>query len=126
MAPKSKRKRAHTEIRVDIPQEDDIVTRTEVARGNNQQILTKLTKVSIPVVETATSQDQASQAPETEPSAPDDGQAPAAKKARKGPSHSVAVCSSFLPLPQHVLTAKVYRQTSKSGCHSKASLPTGS
>lgn len=92
--PKDRRKRAHAQIRIDIPRQDAIVTRVEVTRGVNQQILTKSTKVSVPVVD-APAEHDASQVPETSLPSPDDGPAPAAKKARKGPSRSVAVCYLF-------------------------------
>jgi len=94
MPPKSKRKRAHAQIRIDVPQQDEVVTRVEVTRGLNQQILTKSTQVSVPVAEGAPSQHEPFQAPETLPPAPDDDPTPAAKKARKIPSRSVTVCLS--------------------------------
>ena len=96
------RKRAHAQIRVDIPQEDAIVTHVEVTRGLNQQILTKSTKVSVPVANASTEHDHF-QAPETSPPSPEDEPAPAVKKARKGPSRSVAVCYLFLPPPRRTL-----------------------
>lgn len=101
MSPKTKRKRVHAQIRVDVPQEDAVVTRVEVTRGHNHQILTKSTKVSIPVAATAASHHQFPEAPDldTLPPTLDDDPAPSAKKARKGPSRSVAVCYSPPPLP---------------------------
>jgi len=95
MPPKSKRKHAHAQIRIDVPQQDGIVTRLEVTRGVNQQILTKSTQVSVPVGEGVPTQHEPFQAPETLPPAPDDDPTPAAKKARKAPSRSVTVCLSF-------------------------------
>jgi len=89
MAPKTKRKRTHAQIRVDVPQQDAIVTRVEVSRGANQQILTRSTKVSIAVAPLM--EHGPFQGSEASPPPPDDESAPAPKKARKGPSHSVTV-----------------------------------
>ena len=96
MSPKAKRKRVHVQIRTDVPQEDAVVTRVEVTRGHSHQILTKSTKVSIPVAPTAASHHLFPQAPDPDTLLPtlDDDPAPSAKKARKGPSRSVAVSSS--------------------------------
>ena len=101
MPPKTKRKRTHVQLRTEAhPQQDAIVTCLEVTRTNNQQILTKLTKVSVPVIKDASqlpplqTPDLSAPALQGDDSAPalqDDDSAPAAKKARKGPSRSVAV-----------------------------------
>ena len=126
MSHKAKRKRAHVQIRLDVPQEDAAVTRVEVTRGVNQQILMKSTKVSIPIAEEVASQHQPFEAPEISPPAPDDDPAPTAKKARKGPSRSVAVRRLIsLPSPTHADNLD-YRQCSSSGCHMRGSSPTGS
>ena len=105
MPPKSKRKRVHAQIRTDVPQEDAIVTRVEVTRGLHHQILTKSTKVSIPTAPTVPSQHQSPETQDTLPFTVDDDPAPTPKKARKGPSRSVAVRSSF-PLSQHAFITK--------------------
>jgi len=93
MAPRINRKRTHAQIRTDIPEEDAVVTHVEVTRDVNHKILAKSTKVSIPVASAIPSQHIPLQDPETLPSALDDDPAPTAKKARKGPSRSVAVYS---------------------------------
>ena len=127
MVPKAKRKRGHVQLRTEVhPQQDAVVTRVEVTRSKNQRILTKSTKVSIPIVEDASSQHPPLQTPEPSAlAAEDDDSGPAAKKARKGPSRSVAVSLVQLSFPQRVLTTN-YRQASSSGCHMKTSSLTGS
>ena len=125
MVHKTKRKRTHTQFRVDVPQQDATVTRVEVTRGVNQQILTKSTKVSVPIAEDVPTEHQPFQALENPPPSPDDDLAPTAKKARKKPSRSVSVCSRvYSSLTRN--DNHLYRQCLNSGCHSRMSSPTGS
>ena len=101
MSSKTKRKRTQVQLRTEAhPQQDAVVTCLEVTRANNQQILTKLTKVSVPVIKDA-SQPPPPQMPDlSAPTPQDDDSAPVSKKARKGPSHSVAVSlPPFCSLP---------------------------
>ena len=91
MSSRAKRKRVHTQIRTDIPAQDAVVTCVKVTRGSSQKIRTKSTKVSIPVTEDPSSQHLPLETPEPPPSALDSDPSPPTKKARKGPSRSVAV-----------------------------------
>ena len=127
MSLKIKRKRPHTQIRVDVPQQDEVVTRVEVTRGINLQILTKSKKVSVPVAENVPTQHQSFQGLETPPYVPDDdpAPAPAAKKARKGPSRSVAVRLFIFLSSLTRVEIYLYRQCSSSGCRLRTSSPTG-
>ena len=107
MPPKGKRKRGHGEFRINIPSKRDaVVTRVEVTRNNNQRILTKSTKVSIPVTTDPSSLHPSPETLESSPPVLDDT-SPNTKKARKGPSRSVAVRHFPSPFsPQCMLTTK--------------------
>jgi len=101
MGPRGKRKRVHTQIRTNIPLDGNtVVTRVEITRNAKQQILAQSTRVSIPIVDPPPSQDASPHAQDPLLPTTSDPQCPAAKKARKGPSRSVAVCPSpSLTLP---------------------------
>jgi len=91
MVTAKKRKRAHIEIRSNIPLESDaLVTRTEVARKTKQGIRVKSTQVSVPVTDPSPPEDMPSETPDPILLTPDDPPL-RAKKGRKGVSHSVAV-----------------------------------
>jgi hypothetical protein len=92
-------------IRKNIPfNKEEVVMRTEVARKVGNRVLTKSTKVVVPV---------APSAPLNLPSPPPDHDAPPtpAEQARKGPSRSAAVCFS----PYLTQQIDVYRNTDDAG-----------
>lgn len=96
MAPRGKRKRAQPQIRTNIPLDQNaVVTRVEVTRDPKQRILTKSRRVSVPVTDPPPSQDTSLQASDPLLFTTGDPLDPARKKARKGPSRSVAVCFPF-------------------------------
>jgi hypothetical protein len=91
MPPRGKRKRVHTQIHTNIPLDGDVVvTHVEVTRDTKQRILAQSTRVSIPITDLPPSQDASPQASDPLLSS-DEPTGPATKKARKGPSRSVAV-----------------------------------
>lgn len=88
------------EIRKNIPfNKNEVVTRTQVARKVKKCVVTKSTKVVVPMAPSAPSK-----LPDPSPSNHDDPQQPI-RGTRKGPSRSVAVCHVFTPLYLTKLTA---------------------
>ena len=108
MAPKTKRKRVHTQIRTNVPvlHRDSVVTRVEVSRSTRKKILTKSQKVTIPVDVSASLQSPSLQTPEFPLSDIDNDPDPSAGKTRKGPSRSVSVCVTISVDDPTALTTK--------------------
>jgi hypothetical protein len=90
-------RRASGGIRQNIPFNiAEVITRTEVARKVKNRVLTKSTKVVIPVVPSSQFEP-----PDFSPPSPPDQEVPTipSKQTRKGPSRSVAVHLSPPPFP---------------------------
>jgi hypothetical protein len=122
MAPSTKRKRGHTQIRTNFPQK--VVTRVEVTHRSNQRVLAKSKKFSVPVSNSPRPQNASSQTLDPLPGPLDDIPDFPAKKAQRGPSHSVSVCFHPPPFLHLVCTnGEVYRQAWSSGFRMKKSFP---
>lgn len=96
-AGRGKRKRVQAQLRTNIPLDgDSLVTRVEVTRDTKQRILAQSRTVSVPVTDLPPVQGMSSEALDSLVSTIEDPPDPVTKKARKGPSRSVAVCPNFV------------------------------
>ena len=92
--PKKTTSRVSVEVRQNIPfKKKEVVTRTDISRKANGRVVTKSTKVVVPV---APSRPQKPLDPSLAPPPDqDDAPAPSKKKKRKGPSRSATVSFPF-------------------------------